>query len=181
MNESKYCCCYCQQELFLNLTSIFSYFFSFTQQDITLKTVLLLAIFAAVDIAASAGFVMVRIIMVFILFELIDRFPFVWNEINPFVYSIWCVIIIFLVTWEYPYIHWNIINYRLMLHFVYAVWRYLFIFINSSIFTFITFQIILNSVRYRCHRYIRICDCNIFNIITCIFGHLCRIILSKSS
>nr|XP_046914036.1 uncharacterized protein LOC124494810 [Dermatophagoides farinae] len=34
-----------------------------TPQDISLKTVLLLAIFAAVDIAASAGFVMVRIIM----------------------------------------------------------------------------------------------------------------------
>lgn len=38
-------------------------FFSL-QQDVSLKTVLLLAIFAAVDIAASAGFVMVRVIMV---------------------------------------------------------------------------------------------------------------------
>ena len=34
------------------------------QHDVSLKTVLLLAIFAAVDIAASAGFVMVRVIMV---------------------------------------------------------------------------------------------------------------------
>ncbi|KPM08754.1 hypothetical protein QR98_0072780 [Sarcoptes scabiei] len=35
-----------------------------TPQDISLKTILLLAIFSAVDIAASAGFVMVRVIMV---------------------------------------------------------------------------------------------------------------------
>lgn len=35
-----------------------------TQKDVSLKSVLLLVIFAAVDIAASTGFVMVRIIMV---------------------------------------------------------------------------------------------------------------------
>lgn len=34
------------------------------QKDISLKSVLLLVIFAAVDIAASTGFIMVRIIMV---------------------------------------------------------------------------------------------------------------------
>ena len=43
-----------------------SFRFRQLQRDVSLKTVLLLAVFAAIDIAASAGFVLVRLIMVII-------------------------------------------------------------------------------------------------------------------
>ncbi|UXI21466.1 FAS-associated factor 2-like [Sarcoptes scabiei] len=62
-----------------------------TPQDISLKTILLLAIFSAVDIAASAGFVMVRVIMYLMRDHYFPRdmrtpaFPIEYNQLAAYV------------------------------------------------------------------------------------------------
>lgn len=228
------------------------------QQDISLRTVLLLSIFAAVDIAASAGFVMVRVIMVSKSFLwLLFSVPLFISSFFLFLFhfQLWpindraclCVCHInnnkilgtklsnIMSVWEFPYgiylfliqqylmrdhyfprdmrmpihsIEYNqlaaYVSLRLVsmkvreLNFLHFFQNQSF---NCSLFLSHFFQYLTKlfdirnknwtenqtwkhgpiiTVQYWCNRYIRFCDCYIFDFIKSLFGHLCRFILSSS-